>query len=174
MDIIGEKLFKEKSNMFTNQQYTCLVKKYIDTVFRVALNYTKSVHDAEDITQNVFLALLRQTKPFESDEHIRAWLIRVAVNECKKWHRSPWRKHISFEDYAASLPDTTDAQREVLDAVMALPRKYRLPIYLYYYEQYSTPEIAQLLRIPKGTVCTHLRRGREMLKLSLQEDENDE
>ena len=160
--------------MITNQQYTCLVEKYIDTVFRVAFNYTGSVSDAEDITQNVFLALWRQKKPFESDDHIRHWLIRVAVNECKKWYRSPWRKHISFEEYAAALPDTTQGDRAVLEAVMALPRKYRLPIYLYYYEEYSTQEIADILKIPKGTVCTHLSRGREMLKLELQEDEENE
>lgn len=157
--------------MFTNQQYTCLVKKYIDTVFRVALNYTKSMPDAEDIVQNVFLALLRQTKPFDSEEHIRAWLIRVTVNECKKWHRSPWRRHISFEEYAAALPDVADSHKDILRAVLALPRKYRLPIYLYYYEEYSTQEIADLLKIPKGTVCTNLSRGREMLKLQLMEDE---
>lgn len=160
--------------MITNEQYTCLVKKYIDTVFRIALNYTKSVHDAEDVTQNVFLALLRQKKPFEGEEHIRHWLIRVAVNECKKWYRSPWRKHISFEEYAAALPDITQGDRAVLEAVMALPRKYRMPIYLYYYEEYSTQEIADILKIPKGTVCTNLSRGREMLKLSLEEDEENE
>ena len=159
--------------MFTNEQYTCLVKKYIDTVFRVALNYTKSAPDAEDITQNVFLALLREKKPFADDTHIRAWLIRVAVNECKKWHRSPWRKHIPFDEYVLSLPDVPEKDRAVLDAVMALPRKYRLPIYLYYYEEYSTPEIADILRIPKGTVCTYLSRGREILKLALQEDEDE-
>ena len=160
--------------MITNEQYTCLVKKYIDTVFRIALNYTKSVHDAEDVTPNVFLALLRQKKPFEGEEHIRNWLIRVAVNECKKWYRSPWRKHISFEEYAAALPDITQGDRAVLEAVMALPRKYRMPIYLYYYEEYSTQEIADILKISKGTVCTNLSRGREMLKLSFQEDEDDE
>ena len=82
--------------MITNQQYTCLVEKYIDTVFRIAFNYTGSVSDAEDVTQNVFLALWRQKKPFESDDHIRHWLIRVAVNESKKLLRSPWRRHISF------------------------------------------------------------------------------
>ena len=160
--------------MITNQQYTCLVKKYIDTVFRIALSHTKTVADAEDITQDVFLALLKEKKPFESDEHIRAWLIRVAVNQCKKWHRSPWRKHVSFEEYAAALPDATDRDRDVLHSVMALPRKYRLPIYLYYYEEYSTQQIAELLRIPKGTVCTNLSRGRELLKLSFLEDEDDE
>ena len=157
--------------MFTNQQYTCLVKKYIDTVFRVALSYTKHASDAEDIVQNVFLALLREKKPFESEAHIRAWLIRVAVNESKKWLRSPWRRHVSYEEYAAAMPDTTAESREILRAVMELPRKYRMPIYLYYFEGYSTAEIGEILKMPKGTVCTNLSRGREMLKLQLMEDE---
>lgn len=160
--------------MFTTEQLTCLVKKYIDTVFRIALNQTRSVPDAEDITQNVFLALLRQKRDFDSDEHVKAWLIRVTVNESKKWHRSPWRKHTPLEEYAASLPDFTERDREILDAVVALPRKYRLPIYLYYYEEYSTAEIAEILKIPKGTVCTYLSRGRELLKMEFREDEDDE
>lgn len=160
--------------MITNQQYTCLVEKYIDTVFRIAFNYTGSVSDAEDVTQNVFLALWRQKKPFESDDHIRHWLIRVAVNESKKLLRSPWRRHISFEEYAATQKETTGEDRAVLHSVMALPRKYRMPIYLYYYEEYSTQEIADILKIPKGTVCTNLKRGRELLKLSLEEDEENE
>jgi RNA polymerase sigma-70 factor (ECF subfamily) len=160
--------------MITNQQYTCLVEKYIDTVFRIAFNYTGSPHDAEDITQNVFLALLRNKKPFESDAHIRHWLIRVAVNESKKLLRSPWRRHISFEEYLATQPEATSEDRDILRSVMALPRKYRLPIYLYYYEEYSTQEIADILKIPKGTVCTNLKRGRELLKLSLEEDEENE
>lgn len=157
--------------MFTNEHYTCLVKKYIDTVFRLALSYTKSVPDAEDITQDVFFALYREKKPFESEAHIRHWLIRVTVNQCKKYHRSPWRKHISFEEYAAGIVDVGNRDREILSAVMALPKKYRLPIHLFYYEEYSTMEIAQILKIPKGTVCTNLRRGRELLKLELQEGE---
>ncbi len=160
--------------MLTNQQFTCLVKKYIDTVFRIALNQTKSVPDAEDITQNVFLALLREKKDFSSDEHIKAWLIRVAVNECRKWHRSPWRKHVPIAEYAATLPQATEQDRDILAAVMALPRKYRLPIYLYYYEAYSTQQIAEILKLPKGTVCTYLSRGRGLLKMEFREDEDDE
>ena len=159
--------------MLTKQQFSCVVKKYIDTVFRVALNYTKSVADAEDLTQDVFLALMQEEKEFSSEDHIRAWLIRVTVNRCKKWHRSPWRKHVPFEEYAAAQA-MAETDRAVLQAVMALPRKYRIPIYLYYYEQYSTEEIAQILQMPKGTVCTHLSRGRELLKLELQEGEDYE
>ena len=157
--------------MFTNQQFTCLVKKYIDTVFRIALGYTKSATDAEDIVQDVFLALLKEKKDFDSEEHIRYWLIRVAVNEGKKWLRSPWRRHVSYEAYMDALPETAAESRDILRAVMELPVKYRMPIYLYYYEEYSTREIAEILKLPKGTVCTYLSRGREMLKLSLQEDE---
>ena len=157
--------------MFTNEQYTCLVKKYIDTVFRVALGYTKSVTDAEDVVQNVFLALLREKKPFASEEHIRFWLIRVAVNESKKWLRAPWWRHISYEEYIAKLPETEEKEQDILQSVMALPKKYQMPVYLYYYEDYSTQEIADILKIPKGTVCTYLRRGRELLKLELMEDE---
>ena len=70
------------------------------------------------------------------------------------------------------MPDATVENRDVLRAVMDLPVKYRMPIYLYYYEEYSTGEIADILKLPKGTVCTYLRRGRELLKLELLEDED--
>lgn len=153
--------------MLTQQQYTTYVKNYINTVFRLALSYTKNPTDAEDIMQTVFLKLLQQKKEFTSDEHIRAWLIRVTVNECKKWYRSPWRRHQSYEDYEAFLPDTGQRNREILRAVMALPDKCRTVIYLHYYEGYTTQEIADLTRMPKGTVCYELSRGRELLKLEM-------
>lgn len=156
--------------MFTDADFTSVVQMHIDTVFRIALNYTKIPADAEDITQDVFEKLLKEKKPFQSDEHLRSWLIRVTVNECKKWFRSPLRRTMSFDEYASWLP-ATEPQKDVLKAVMALPRKYRLPIYLHYYEGYSAQEIADILKIPKGTVCTNLDRGRKMLKLELLEDE---
>ena len=78
--------------MLKHEQFTRLVSQHIDMVFRVALNYLKNPQDAEDITQTVFEKLLREKKPFDSDEHIRNWLIRVAINECRKLLRSPWRR----------------------------------------------------------------------------------
>ena len=84
--------------MMNSEQFTRLVRRYIDTVFRVALNYLRNPSDAEDITQTVFEKLLREEKPFESEEHIRSWLIRVTVNECKKLLRSPWRRVEPLED----------------------------------------------------------------------------
>lgn len=155
--------------MFTDTQFTRLVRRYIDTVFRVAFSYLKSKDDADDITQNVFFKLLQETKAFESDDHIRYWLIRVTINECKKVLRAPWRRNESFDDYAATLSFPSPEHSELFYAVMALPKKYRAAIYLHYYEGYTTAEIAALTGTPKATVCTHLMRGREMLKKSLQE-----
>ena len=85
--------------------------------------------------------------------------------------RSPWRKTESFEDYAAKLTFENPERSALFYAVMDLPKKYRLPIYLYYYEGYSTAELAEILRMPKGTVCVNLKRGRELLKQSLEEAE---
>lgn len=155
--------------MFTDEQFTRLAKTYIDTVFRVALNYLKSGADADDVTQNVFLKLWKEKKPFESEEHIRNWLIRVTINECKSMLRAPWRSAENFEDYARTLTFTTAEHSDLFYAVMQLPKKYRVPIYLYYYEGYSTGEVASILSIPQATVATQLRRGREMLKTFLQE-----
>ena len=159
--------------MLDNEQYTRLVRRYIDMVFRVALNYLRNSNDAEDITQTVFEKLLRENKSFENEEHIRSWLIRVAVNECKKMLRSPWRKVEPLEDYQTAVAFDNPAHSDLYRAVMELPKKYRMAIYLHYYEGYSTQEIASLLRIPKNTVCSHLKRGRELLKLQLQEADDN-
>ncbi len=160
--------------MLTNEQISALTEKYIDTVYRVALGYTKSPEDAEDVTQNVFLALLGNRPDFEGDDHARFWLIRVTVNACKKLFRSPWRNSLSLEEYAQSIPFVEERHSDLFLAVMALPTKYRMPIYLHYYEGYSTEEIATLLKTPKGTVCTNLSRGRDLLKTYLEEEQDGE
>lgn len=120
--------------MMTNEQFTVCAQRYIDTVYRVAFNYIKSPADAEDITQNVFMKLLREAKPFDGDAHVKNWLIRVTINECKNLVKSRWWRSESYEDYAAKLSFDNTAQSELFYAVMALPKKYRIPIYLHYYE----------------------------------------
>lgn len=157
----------------TNEQFTCLAQRYLDTVFRVAYNYIGSRTDAEDITQNVFFKLLQSKKVFESDDHVKNWLIRVTVNECKNLVRAKWWKTESIEDHTLSLTFENPAHSDLYYAVMGLPKKYRLPIYLHYYEGYSTGEIGELLGIPKNTVCSNLKRGREQLKEILTGGEND-
>lgn len=153
----------------TNEQFTDLATKYIDTVFRVALGWLKNKDEAEDVTQNTLLKLYREPKPFQSEQHVKHWLIRVAINECKKTVRSPWRSHEPIADYANTLGFTTPEHSDLFYAVMDLPQKYRVPIFLYYYEDYSTAEISKLMGIPTPTVATRLRRGREQLKSKLQE-----
>lgn len=155
--------------MMNHEQYTCLVRRYLDTVFRVALNYVRNPADAEDISQTVFEKLLRERKDFDNDDHVKNWLIRVTLNECKKLLRSPWRKLEPMEDYLGMGTFDNSAHSDLYRAVMGLPKKYRLAIYLHYYEGYSTQEIGQLMRIPKNTVCSHLKRGRELLRKELQE-----
>ena len=156
-----------------NEQFTRYAERYIDTVFRVAFHYLKSSCDADDVTQNVFLKLLKAEKPFQSEEHVRNWLIRVAVNECKNLTRSHWWRRENFDDYAKKLTFDNPAQSDIFYGVMGLPKKYRLPIYLHYYEGYSTQEIGEILKVPRSTVCTQLRRGRELLREFLQEVDSD-
>lgn len=155
--------------MFTDEQFTLCAQRHMDTVFRVAYGYTKSRTDADDITQNVLIKLYRADKEFEGDDHVKHWLIRVTINECKKALLSPWRRSEQFEDYAASLTFSTPEHSELFYTVMDLPKKYRMAVFLYYYEDYSTDEISKILGIPKTTVCTHLKRGRERLKIILSE-----
>jgi len=94
----------------------------------------------------------------------------VTINECKKHFRSPWRKTEALEEHIHTAAGQTEPlHSELYDAVMALPQKYRVPLFLYYYEDFSTQEIASMLGIPRATVCTRLKRGRESLKTFLQE-----
>lgn len=145
--------------MLTEEQFAYLAKKYMDMVFRLALHYTKSRSESDDITQEVLLKLYRTDKPFESEDHVRYWLIRVTVNECKRAFLSPWKRTEPIEDYAEQLAFKTPEHSELFHAVMALPQKYRVPLFLHYYEGYSCEEISQFLGIPNATVRTRLRRG---------------
>ena len=174
MDIMGEKLFERKRNMFTKEQFTSLAKKHMDMVFRLAYSYLRSREEADDVVQNVLLALWRTDKRFESAGHVKAWLIRVTVNECKKVLRSPWRKREDLAAYENALSFETDEDRALYDAIMALDAKYRTVIVLYYYEGYSIAETAKLLGIPAPTAGTRLARARGKLKDMLTEAESDE
>ena len=158
--------------MFQEEQFTRIAQQYMDTIFRVAFNYLKSPSEADDITQEMLIKLYQADKSFESDDHLRHWLIRVTINCCKKSLLAPWRKVEPLENYIQSLSFQTSEHSEFFYLTMSLPRKYRLAIYLYYYEDYSTEEIAKILGIPKATVATHLHRGRQLLKTKLQEANN--
>ena len=153
----------------TDQQFVPLAQRYMDTIFRIAYSYLRSQADADDVTQDVLIQLYKTETAFESDDHLKHWLIRVTVNRCKNIFRSPWRKVEDIADYENSLTFDAPEHRELFDAVMALDKRYRLPVLLYYYEGYSQKEIAGLLSLPEETVRTRLFRARGKLKATLTE-----
>lgn len=143
-------------------------RRYGDMVYRVAFHSCKNRADAEDITQNVFLKLYRTRTAFESEEHLRRWVIRVAVNESKKLVGSAWfRRRVPLEEAAQALPFESEEESSLFLAVMELPKKYRVPVYLYYYEGYSAKEAAALCGLKESTMQTRLQRAREKLKKKL-------
>lgn len=151
----------------TDATFERLARAHGDTVFRVAYHAMGNRMDAEDVSQTVLLKLYRWDKPFVSDDHAKHWLLRVTVNECRRLMRAPWRtRTLPLEDYDGPA-HTPDDHSDVLSAVMALEAKYRLCVYLYYYEGYSVGEVAKLLRAKESTIQTRLARAREKLKQTL-------
>lgn len=125
--------------------------------------------------QTVLLKLYEHPKQFQSQEHMKHWLLRVTVNESRKLLRSFWRRSTVSLDEWRDGPDFDDpAKRELFQAVMGLERKYRLTIYLYYYEGCSVKEVAAALRANPSTVQTWLLRARERLRQELSQDEEKE
>lgn len=142
-----------------------LFHRYRDDVYRLAVNYTRSAAEAEDVCQTVFLKLLEQPKLTPGKE--KAWLMQVTANQCRDLLRSAWWKRTVPMEQAIEVP--AGEPDETIHVLRKLPPKYRVVLYLHYYEQYTTAEIAQLLKIPTGTVSTRLKRGRDQLKSMLKE-----
>ena len=158
--------------MLDTAKFNVLAKKYMDKIFRLAFSYLKSYADADDITQNVLLSLYRTEYEFENEDHVRNWLMKVTVNECRKFWRRPFRSHENIDDYAETLVFEDQSYRELFEAIMRLDKKSRLIVILYYIEGYSIKEIAEILEIPAGTVGTRLSRARMQLKQYLKEEES--
>ncbi len=144
-------------------------------LYLIALSFTGSRHDAEDILQNVFLKLFRNKAVFENDEHIDKWLTYVTVNESKNLLKSAFRKRkANFEDCVETYSFDCEKSEDLFNAVMSLPKKLRTVIHLYYYEDMPIKEIADVLKIKQSAVKTRLHRAREQLKFKLGDDWNDE
>ena len=147
------------------KEYQRLVNLYLDMVYRIALNGCKNTYDADDVVQDTFMKLLKCRKTFDSDEHIRNWLIRVTINECKRFWISPWETRIVPWDENVEEPVVWEPEQSALyDKVMELTPKYRETIYLYYFEDFSVKEIADILKISETAVQTRLQRARQKLK----------
>ena len=138
-------------------------REYGPALYRFCLMQMKNTADAEDVVQEVFLALLERGKPFKDTEHEKAWLIKVTVNKCKNCLKAAWRSRRSPMPAEAAAP-APEEPLGVLEAVMALPPLYRIPIHLHYCEGWSTGEIAAMLGVSPVTARTRLHRGRAMLR----------
>ena len=153
----------------TETTFTAAAEQHLDMVYRIALNWFRNPADAEDAAQTAMLKLWQADTEFADGEHLRRWLVRVTLNACRDMARSPWRRHtVSLEE----LPEpafSDEERRTIYRAVMTLPGKYRVPLYLYYYEGYSVAEIGELLHLNVSTVQTRLARARGKLKLELTE-----
>ena len=156
--------------MLTEREYTQAAERYLDMVYRIALNWFRHPPDAEDAAQNVMLRLWRTDTDFQSEEHLRRWLIKVTVNECKRIILHPWRRCTAPLESCQEPVFEDREKRELYAAVMDLPGKYRVPLYLYYYEGYAVNEVGELLDMKPSTVQTRLARGREKLKTMLTEE----
>lgn len=152
----------------TEAEFLAAFHRQKDRVYRLALSYTKSVPDAEDVCQTVFLKLLQQpTRPPEAE---KAWLIRVTANQCRDLLKSSWRRRTAPLEEAVyfSVPE----DQELFQAVMALPPKDRVVIHLHYYEGYTAREIGSQLGISESAVQNRLMRARKRLKSLLKEEEH--
>ena len=161
----------EVKQLRAQEELSRIYDRHVDTVYRVCLMYMKNRHDTEDMVQNTFIRLMKDKTVFENEEHEKAWLIRTAINLCKDYFRSWWSKTVGLDKVAetADEPAGTDG---ILEKLLTLPSKYRTAIYMYYYEGYSTVEIARILGKKQSTVRGYLHTGRKLLKMEMEGESN--
>lgn len=148
--------------------------RYSDRLYAAAFNICRQQQDAEDAVQDAFIRLYHSRKDFESEEHIKAWLLRVTINAAKSTKRLFWnRMRSSYEEYMDSLVFEEESDKGLMEEVLKLPEKYRIVIHLFYFEEYKVKEIAEILNASENTVKTRLLNGRRILKDKLEgwEDE---
>ncbi len=142
---------------------------YKDDVYRLAVSYTHSVHDAEDVCQTVFLKLMEQSGITPGKE--KAWLMQVTANQCRSLLRSVWRKRTEpLDEEAEEILSEQPVLQGIWESIRKLKPKYRIVVYLFYYEGYTVKEIADILHISRTAVTTRLSRARQVLEAELREE----
>lgn len=159
--------------MRSEREVNRAIERYSDTVQRLCLVYLKNHADTEDVFQNVFFKYYLSSAVFESDEHEKAWIIRVTVNACKDWLKNFFRSHtVPLDEVVELASDVPQENKEVLEAVLSLPEKYRDVVYLHYYEDYTAPQISKILHKNVNTIYTLLTRSKELLREKLGGEEH--
>lgn len=148
---------------------------YGDRLFSAAYTVCQNREDAEDAVQDALIRYCAAKKDFDSDEHVKAWLLRVVINRSKDIRASFWRRNkVEWQEELESLPFAEPADSRLFEAVMGLEEKYRLVVHMFYYEDYDIGEISRILRCPNGTIKSRLSRARTLLKTKLKEEWNND
>jgi RNA polymerase sigma-70 factor (ECF subfamily) len=155
----------------SSQNIEEIYRQHFDMVYRVCFSYLKNPSDTEDAVADVFTKLMQKSIAFQSAEHEKAWLIRTTINTCKNILNHWWRNRANFDDYENLKGDDPFYIDETLQAVMDLPIRYKDVIYLFYYEGYTSEEIAGILKKPHSTIRSHLREARIKLRGVLEHEE---
>lgn len=157
------------------EEFKEVYDKYFSMIFRISLLYLKNIEEAEDMVQEVFLKLIDKEKNFNSEEHMKAWLIRVAKNACKDINKRFWKsRRMDIESLAELTNQEKSSELQfVLEELLLLPDKYKIALYLFYYEDYSIKEVSKILNIKESTIQTQLSRGRKLLEKKLRREFNE-
>ena len=147
-----------------------LYRRHFDMVYRVSFSYLKNPSDTEDAVAEVFAKLMQKSVTFHNAEHEKAWLIRTTINTCKNILNHWWRGRANLDDYENLQSDDPFRVDETLKIVMELPVRYKDVIYLFYYEGYTSEEIAGILRKPHSTIRGHLHEARKLLRGVLENE----
>lgn len=149
------------------------LNRFGNDILRLAYSYMKSWDDAEDIVQEVLIRFMQSAKQFRDEQHVKAWLLLVAANLCKdKLKTSQRKKEVAMpEGYEVAVSEVQEEDSNIGQMVSSLPDKYRIVIHLYYYEEYTTKEIAEILQKKEATVRSLLKRGREKLEKMMKGDD---
>lgn len=142
---------------------------YAVMLYQIAFVHTGKREDAEELVQEVFVRRFANAPEFASEEHEKAWMIRVLLNLCKNQQTSAWKRRVEPKEEMSQYADK-EVPDDVLQAVLDLPLDYKTVIYLHYYEGYRVEEIARILKVSVSAVKMRLLRGRKQLKLELSEE----
>lgn len=162
-----------KSKLST-QEFDAVYERYKTMLYRIGFTYLKNPEDVSDLLQEVFIKRLYQAPDFATQEHEKRWMIRVTVNLAKNQLKSFWRRNRTGSEELLETPECNnwhwdEKEKAVYEEVMCLPQKQRITIYLHYFEGYTCKEIAEIINCKESAVKMRLKKGREMLKISMQE-----
>jgi len=154
----------------TSEELSQIYNRHVQTAYKICYIYMKNQYDAEDMVQKTFIRLMKDKTQFQSEEHEKAWLIKTASNLCKDYFRSWWSKTVGIDEATELVDNKSRVFDDTLEKVIGLPSKYKSTVYMYYYEGYSTVEIAKILSKTESTIRGYLHTGRKLLRIEMEGD----